>query len=164
MPKPLTQTPSSDDLKKFGWSVGGVFLLLGAVFLGLFLYNGGHVIKTSVCLSLGAFLVVMGTVPPLRNSGLMLSIYRGWLKLAAFLARYVGHYVGMAAFALIYWVLFTPVSLIMRIVRFDPLGLRKHGKASTYWHDREFPLSSNHYEKQFAIMEESSDGPKDDHS
>jgi hypothetical protein len=164
MQNPLTSTPSSDDLKKFGWSIGGVFLLLGAIFLCLFLFNGKHVVKSSVCLSVGAFLVVMGTVPPLRNSGLMLSVYRGWLKLAAFLARYVGHYVGLAVFALIYWVLFTPVSLVMRVVRFDPLGLRKHGKASTYWHDREFPLSSDHYEKQFAIMEEPSDGSKNDSS
>jgi hypothetical protein len=68
----------------------------------------------------------------------------------------------MAAFALIYWLLFTPGSLIGRLVGFDPLGLRKHGKADTYWHDRKFPLSSTHYEKQFAFTEDEADGSKND--
>jgi hypothetical protein len=158
--------PTSQELKKFGWTIGGIFLTLGILLLVAYLIRGrAHSgVFSALFIPLGALLIFLGSVPGLRESGLMLAIHRGWMALAAFLGKYVGHYVGMAVFTVIYWILFTPVSLIARLVGFDPLGLRKHRKADTYWRPREAALSSRHYEKQFDLgnhpeAEERSDGP-----
>ena len=158
-------TPTSQELKKFGWTIGGIFLVLGILLLVSFLIRGKthSGIFSALFIPFGALLILLGTVPGLRNSGLMRVIHRGWMGLAAFLGKYIGHYVGIAVFALIYWILFTPVSLVARLVGFDPLGLRKHRKVDSYWRPREAALSSDHYEKQFDLKhhpeaEESSDG------
>lgn len=166
--KPAPQKPilSSHELKKFGWTIGGIFLVLGGLlWLSFFIRGAVHSgVIAGLFTPLGALLVILGSIPSLRESGLMLAIHRGWMALAAFLGKYVGHYVGMAVFTLIYWILFTPVSFIARMVGFDPLGLRKHRQADTYWRPREAALSSRHYEKQFDLKhhpeaEEHSDGP-----
>lgn len=152
MKPPAYTPPTSEELKKFGWIVGGIFLFLGAVFLVFFLFvNGKHPIKAGICLSIGGLLVLLASIPPLRNGGLMRGIHRAWVKLAIFLGKYVGHYVGIAVFALLFFVIFTPVSFIARVVGFDPLGVRRHRRADSYWHRRHGALTSDHYEKQFPM-------------
>lgn len=139
---PLAKTPA--ELRKFGFQIGGIFL---AVCL-LFTWRKGWTHPVAlVAGALGVYLVAFAAIRP----SLLAGFNRYWWKLSGFLAKYVGHYVGMVFFTLIYWVLFTPVALIMRIVGFDPLGVRRHRKASTYWHERPHPLSSDHYERQFSV-------------
>jgi hypothetical protein len=152
-PASPVSTPTSQELKKFGWTIGGIFLVLGLLLLLSFLAKGKthSGIVAVLFLSFGALLVLLGSVPGLRESGAMRVIHRGWMGFAAFLGKYVGHYVGLAVFTLIYWILFTPVSLVARLVGFDPLGLRSHRKVDSYWRPREGALSSDHYEKQFDL-------------
>lgn len=158
-------TPTAQELKKFGWTIGSIFLVLGILLAISFRLNGkAHTgIFAGMFIPVGALLILLGSIPGLRESGLMRALYRGWMAFAAFLGKYVGHYVGLAVFTLIYWILFTPVSLIARLVGFDPLGLRSHRKVDSYWRRREGALSSDHYEKQFDLKqhpeaEDSSDG------
>lgn len=139
---PLPSTPQ--ELRRFGYQTGGIFLVIAALFLwrkGL----GNPVFVVTA--ALGAYLVLFALARP----ELLTGFSRFWWKLSDFLGRYVGHYVGLAFFTILYWILFAPVAIIMRIVGFDPLGLRRHKSASSYWHERPWPLSSDHYEHQFSI-------------
>jgi hypothetical protein len=129
------------ELRKFGWTVGGVFLVLTG-----FLVWRDHPILSTVTGVLSAYLLIFGTLAPTWLE----AFHNKWWKGALF----IGHYMGMVAFTIIYVVLFTPVSLIARVVGFDPLGLRTHRKAESYWHTREGALSSDHYEYQFARTED----------
>ncbi len=141
---PPNRTPSTpQELRKFGLQIGGIFLTLSA----LYLWRKGTGIISMATALLGAYLVVLGALKP----DLLAGFNRFWWKLSGFLARYVGHYVGLGFFTILYWILFAPVAVIMRIVGFDPLGLRRHKTAPTYWHERPWPLSSDHYEHQFSI-------------
>ncbi|MCB9770835.1 MAG: hypothetical protein H6752_21740 [Candidatus Omnitrophica bacterium] len=152
MQPPAYTPPTPDELKKFGFTVGGIFFFLGSVFLIFFLFvNQKHPIKAAIFLSIGCFLILMSAVPPLRTSGLMFAIHKGWLKLAAFLARYVGHYVGMAIFGILFFLVFFPFGFVARLFGFDPLGVRRYRQAESYWHPRERALTSDHYERQFPM-------------
>ncbi len=152
MQPPAYQVPTPLELKKFGFTVGGIFCFLGSVFLIFFLFvNQKHPIKATVCLSLGVFLILMAAIPPLRTSGLMFAIHKGWLKLAAFLAKYVGRYVGLGIFSILFFVVFFPFGFVARLFGFDPLGIRKHRHTESYWHPRERALTSDHYERQFPM-------------
>ncbi len=141
-PKRKPSTPR--ELRKFGYQIGGIFLAISALFLWR---KGTGSYTFMVTAVLGAYLVIFGAVRPEMLAG----FNRFWWKLSDFLGRYIGHYVGLAFFSILYWILFTPVSVIMRLVGFDPLGLRRHKNASSYWHERPWPLSSDHYEHQFSI-------------
>lgn len=136
--------PTIQELRKFGLQIGGIFLALSALFLWR---KGSGSLMFMITAILGTYLVVFGAVKP----GFLAGFNRFWWKLSEFLGRYVGHYVGLAFFSILYWILFAPVAVIMRIVGFDPLGLRRHKTAPTYWHERPWPLSSDHYEHQFSI-------------
>ncbi|MBK7497008.1 MAG: hypothetical protein IPI28_17035 [Candidatus Omnitrophica bacterium] len=109
--KPVT----TQELRKFGLQIGGIFLAI-ALFV-LWRKGAGHKVFMVTGL-LGVYLVGFGAALPDSLAG----FHRFWLKLADLLGRYVGHYVGMAFFSLLYWILFAPVAVIMRIVGFDPLG------------------------------------------
>jgi len=144
--------PTPQELKKFGFTVGGIFCFLGTVFLCFYLFvNQKHPIKATVFLSIGVFLIFLTAIPPLRTSGLMVAIHKGWIHLAIFLGKYVGRYVGIAIFAILFFVVFFPFGFVARLFGFDPLGVRKFKKADSYWHKRERALTSDHYERQFPM-------------
>jgi hypothetical protein len=148
MHTPANRQPATpEELRKFGCQIGGIFLVLGLVFLYSYLFREKGPLLMVICLGLGVYLVSFAVISPAMLAG----FNRFWWKLSDFLGRYVGHYVGMAFFTLLYWILFAPVALIMRVVGFDPLGMRSHRKAATYWHDRPRALSSDHYERQFSV-------------
>ncbi len=142
---PIKRTPPTiQELRKFGYQTGGIFLAISALFLWR---KGTGSYTFMVTAVLGAYLIIFGLVKPAFLAG----FNRFWWKLADFLGRYVGHYVGLVFFTILYWILFAPVAGIMRLVGFDPLGLHRHKNAASYWHKRHWPLSSDHYEHQFSI-------------
>lgn len=144
MAKHKTGPPSIQELRSFGRTIGLIFAALAGIY---FWRKGLSHFLTIIFAGLGGYLVIFSVVAPAMLTG----FHRFWWKLAEFLGKYVGHYVGMAFFTLMYWVLFAPVAIIFRLVGFDPLGLNRFKKADTYWHARPTALSSKHYEKQFAV-------------
>jgi hypothetical protein len=157
-PSPLKPL-SPQELRKFGYQIGGIFLVFGLIFAYSHFVRHKGPTAMAVCLALGTYLLVSASAAPASLAG----FHRFWTKLSELLANYVGHYVGMAFFTLLYWILFAPVALIMKIVGFDPLGTRKHRKAATYWHNRSTPLSSDHYERQFSIEKKDHEQEIDSH-
>jgi hypothetical protein len=107
--------------RKFGLTVGGAFLFLGAL-----LWWRAHTGAALIAAVLGAALVLGGLVLPAR----MGPIYRAWMGLALAISK-----VTTPLFmGLIYFLVLTPTGLIARLLGHRPL-VRSPSVAS-YWVSR----------------------------
>lgn len=90
---------------------------------------------------IGAFVAaVYYAIPPLQNR-----IFRGWL-----LAFYpLGFVISHVVLAAIWYLLFTPIALLRRLFAGDPLHRKPDPSAESYWIEREGPVDSSRYFKQF---------------
>ena len=104
--------------RKFGLLVGGTFLLFGTIS-----HWRGHTTAPLVMWTLGGFLAAGGLLIP----GKLGPVYRGWMRLGHALSK-----VTTPIFmGLIYYVVFTPVGVLMRLFGRHPL---KHkATAESYW-------------------------------
>ena len=125
------------ELRKFGLTVGGVFLLLGA--WSWFRHKPVH----PWLLGIGAALVLPGLVWPV----VLRWIYVGWMTLALLL----GHVVSTMILILFFYLLVTPVGLLARLVGKDFLNRKLEPGAASYWiiRERSKPPSPAEYEQQF---------------
>jgi hypothetical protein len=73
------------------------------------------------------------------------SIYRGWLWSVFPIGWVVSHVI----FALIFYLVFTPVGLLMRLFGYDPLRRRACPEASTYWIEKSPVSDPKSYFRQF---------------
>ena len=124
-------------LRKFGWVVGGVFLLLG----GWFLFR--HKPVGPYFAGAGGLLVALGAVIPqaLRH------VYLGWMALAFTL----GFIVTTVVLTLFFFLVVTPVGLIARCLGKDFLSQKLDPRSKSYWRIREpaAPKTAEQYEQQF---------------
>ena len=123
-------TPPSE--RNFGFTVGGVLLVLGAVRLGLRVWNAWPPTWDALSLSLlgvGLGLVVLGLVAPtcLRIPN------RLWFKFGLLLARIVNPVVLFVFYA----VCIVPIGVAMRLFGYDPLRLKPDPKAASHWQPHE---------------------------
>jgi hypothetical protein len=123
--------------RRFGLTVGGVFLALGLFFLWR-----DHATAGTVLAALGGTLVLGGLFVP-RWLG---PVERGWMAVAEILGAFWARVI--LGFA--YYVVFTPVGLIMRLAGRDPLDRRLRSDES-YWKKRptEPPPSRERYARQY---------------
>jgi hypothetical protein len=117
---PARLTPTEG--RKFGLTVGGAFVVLGAI-----LQWRGHPSASAVCLTGGAGLALAGLLAPAGLS----PVYRGWMGLAYLLSK-VTTPIFMGA---VYFLVITPMGLLMRLFGKDPLVHRAVN--NSYWHRRE---------------------------
>lgn len=112
---------TSAEGRNFAFPVGIAFGVLGAL-----LYWRGFMPGVWVTWTLGVFLLVAGFVVPSRLG----PVYRAWMSLALVISK-----VTTPIFmAVVYFLVLTPVSFIMRVVRYDPL--RRPNDPNTYWFER----------------------------
>ncbi len=78
-------------------------------------------------------------------SGLQLAIYRGWLYAVAPIGWVVSH----VLLAAIYYLLLTPIGLLMKVFGYDPMRRKMDRAASSYWVVREPKRDNSSYFKQF---------------
>lgn len=124
------------ELRRFGLTVGGVFLALG-----LFSAWRGHVTAPTVLGVVGGCLVVPALVWPV----ILRPVERGWMAVAAVL----GHVNARIILAAIYYLIVTPVGVVRRSIS-DPLQRRLGSEATTYWLRRDqAPGDPAGYRKQF---------------
>jgi hypothetical protein len=129
-------TPSTRELRKFGLTVGIAF----AVFGGISWWRG-HELPPRVLWTLAGLLIVPGLVAP----GLLGPVQRGWMKFAGVLA----HVNTRIILILMFYVVFTPIGLVMRLFR-DPLNRSLRNRDGTVWIKRETkPVEFARYEQQF---------------
>ena len=116
----------------------GVIFFIVFLILGLWpLKNSGN--PNLYIIGLAGIFLVLGIL----NSKILSPFNKAWIKLGEFL----GTIIAPIVMALIYFVVLTPISLIVRIFGKDLLELKFLKKKETYWIKRKKNLSS--MKKQF---------------
>jgi hypothetical protein len=125
---------STSELRKFGLLVGGAFLALAAVLF----WRQKPAVVVGTLGTVGALLFVLGGVAP-KALG---PIYVGWMRFAVLLSRITTPiFMGV-----IYFVLLTPIGLLMRAFGRHPL---RHARPGTAWVDRAPGARASSLERQF---------------
>jgi hypothetical protein len=120
--------------RKFGWTVGGVFAVLGALLLWRHRTATGAVFA-----SLGGALLLLAAAAP----GLLAAPHRGWLAFARVLGR-----VNSAVFLfLTYFLVLSPLGFFLRLFGRDELRRRGPAPATTWEPYPERNRDPKHYEK-----------------
>ena len=128
--------PSERDLRWFGLLLLVFFGLIG----GIWAWRSGS-LAGPTALWLGATLVcaIYYGIRPLRRP-----IYVGWM----YVVYPIGWTISHLLFATIYFLIMTPIGLIRRLWRRDPLERRFESEARTYWAERRNPEPSRYF-RQF---------------
>src|SRR5262249_2223822 len=110
-------------LRKFGLTVGGVFLVLA---LTLFLRHrrGAFMYAFS---GIGGGLVLGGALVP----ALLAPVERAWMAVAHVLG-WINTRILLTA---VFFVVFTPISLVLRLIGRDPLDRKRDKSRPSYWID-----------------------------
>lgn len=132
-----SREPSAGELRWFG----ALFVAFSAV-IGTVVYlrsddAGAAVAIVAVAGALAAFYYA---VPGVRRA-----LLRGWVVLTYPLG-WLGSHLVLAAF---YFLIFTPVALVMRLLRRDALQRRLERDRSTYWLERPTAPRANRYWHQY---------------
>jgi hypothetical protein len=107
---------------------------------GILFWRRGNV--ALIPLGIGLVLLVTGLLRP----GILRPVHKAWMILALALGFITSHLI----LAIIYYLVFTPLGLIMRSLRKDPLQRKYDQEAATYWTKKEKkPFSKTQYEKMF---------------
>ncbi len=129
------QQPTMKDLRQFGLLVGGVFAVIG---VWPVLFRGET--PRLWAMILGSLLVILGAVAPQS----LKQVYGGWMK--------VGHVLGSIntriILGIIYYLLITPMGLVMRLMGKDPMHRALTQGTDTYRVVRA-PRPRNHMRNQF---------------
>ncbi len=124
------------DLRKFGLMVGGVFAVLGLLFLWR------HKPHYPYFLWPGTVLVLLGAVLPRALKW----VYIAWMSIAFVLGFVMAHVI----LTLFFFLVITPTGLIARLTGKDFLRLKLDRTAPSYWIPREpKPKTPAEYERQF---------------
>ncbi len=129
-----TSSPAPRDLRRFALTLGAAFVVLAGV-----AWWRGRVGTAAVLGALGGALVVSG----LLVQGRLGPVYRGWMALALAISR-----VTTPVFmGLLYFGIFTPLGVAMRLLGRRPLVRRR--EASTFWVDRPAGARRSDLRRQF---------------
>ncbi len=119
-------------LRSFGWVVGAVLLGIAALVwwrrdwtaTGAVVWLGG----------IGAALVALGLAAP----ALLKPVYRIWMALAVVL----GFVMTRVILSIVFYLILTPIGLVLRLLGKDPLHRTLDPNAPSYWIEKEHPEAS----------------------
>ena len=124
------------ELKRFGITIFIALAILG----GLLLWREGGIGFLFWTIGI-AFLLVGVTKPEL-----LASTYRGWMRIAMWVGFVMTHLI----LALMFYCVFTPIGLVMRLMGRDPLHLKAPKGVDSYWVKRpSAQVQKERYEKMF---------------
>lgn len=138
----LNWKPNRRELRQFGAIFMGGFVLIG---LAKYLWPFERFISKNE--TLGLWLIGIGIVVGaigLTGSRFALPLYWAWLGIAYVL----GNIMSRVIMGAIFYLLFTPMSILGSLLGRDKLQLKKP-KTDSYWLAVEFPTAVEDYEKQF---------------
>ncbi len=104
------------ELRKFGFLIGGIFLLCG--FFNIFHF-------TVSFFYLGLLVIVLALVWPASLD----IFYRVWMSLGTILGFFISHII----LIFLYCCIITPVGYIMRLLKQDPIDKNIEKNLKTYW-------------------------------
>src|SRR3989344_4718326 len=125
---------SKTDLRKFGYTIGIAFVLLG----GYFLWRGKSF--ALYVLSLAAILLLFGFMAPTW----LKPIQKAWMTLALLL----GWVMTRVILAIVFYLVITPIGLVLRLTGKDFMNRSFPGKEASYWLDHAERVKED-YERQF---------------
>ena len=126
------QLPSN---KKFGYFFSGIFLIVSLYFLYSGRFSTGYIFVTL------AILFILITI---IKADFLLPLNKLWMYFGFFL----GIIISPIVLGIIFFGLFTPYSLVMRLMGRDELRLRKTNKKS-YWIIRSKSSPQTNFKQQF---------------
>jgi hypothetical protein len=129
----LDQSPKA--LRSFGFLVGSVFLLLGALFVWRHRGAGWPFV------SIGAVLVVAGAAIPKALQW----VHAFWMMIAVML----GWVVTRILLTIVFFLVVTPVGLLQRVFGKRAIEVDFRASAASYWQARTARPAPEEYEKQF---------------
>ena len=116
----------------------GVLFFIVFLILGIWPLTKGNIINVYFVIIAAVFLIL-----GFLNSNLLTPLNKGWIKFGEIL----GLFIAPIIMALVYFIILTPISLIVRVFGKDLLGLKFNKKIDTYWIKRLKNLGS--MDKQF---------------
>ena len=123
--------------KRFGRQMGLVLVALA----GLGFWRDWPSFLSVSFLTLGAVHLILAVIAP----GLLTRFNRFWMSLG----YYFGKVFAPIEMAIIFFLMFTPIALVMRLLRRDSLLIRKN-KVNSYWKVRETPqISADSFRNQY---------------
>ena len=131
----VTQAATQKQLRQFGCMVGTALILVG----GWQLYGQIHSIARIGLWSVGGFLVLSGLLMPKT----LVPVYKIWMGLATVL----GWINTRILLGLIFYLIFTPIGLVMRLSGRDSLTQRIDRAANSYWVDKSSILLEKHSQR-----------------
>ena len=129
------QQPSTKDLRQFGLLVGGVFAIIG---LWPIVFRSES--PRLWAMILGSLLIVLGVIAPQS----LKQVYGGWMKVG----QVLGSINTKIILAIIYYLLITPMGLVMRLMGKDPMHRALAQGTDTYRIVRT-PRPRQHMRNQF---------------
>lgn len=111
--------------RSFGLTVGGILLAIGLV--RLFVFDAGTT-STIALMAPGALLVLLALIRP----ALLGPLNTAWAKLGLLLARIVNPII----MGLMYFLIFVPLGLAMKLCGRDALRMKRPVGQDTYWIER----------------------------
>ena len=125
-----------EDLRSFGVIIGIILLLVA----GFLFYREKESFQTLLYIA-GAF-IGFGLIIPI----ILKPIYIVWMTFAVVL----GWFMTRVILSLLFYVIITPIGLVLRIFGKDFLELKKQAIQGSYWNQRDSNIEQNqNYEKQF---------------
>jgi len=109
----------------------GILFFIVFLILGIWPIKNGH--NPNFFLIIISFIfLILGLI----NSRILSPLNKGWVKFGEFL----GIIIAPVIMALVYFLILTPVSLLVRVFGKDLLGLKFSKKQKTYWVERKKKL------------------------
>jgi len=131
----LGREPTARELRIFGWLSAAVFGTLGALAASA----GNWVVAATIWAVVAAVTAAYFALPTVRRP-----LYKLWMALVSPIGWTVSHLV----LAGIYYGMLTPLGLLLRIVRRDPMRRKLDRDAVSYWVPSEKPGPADYF-KQF---------------
>lgn len=132
--------PDAKALRGFGWAMLIGFGIIGALKLAGWPLEQ-NMIFANICF--GIALIAGGS--GLAGSKVALPFYYVWMAIG----WVMGNIMTRILFAIFYYLLITPMGLIMRLFGRDKLLLRKKPDATTYWQDHRKYDHERDYQRQY---------------
>ena len=133
----VNMKPSRRDLNWFGVIMLAVFGLVGAA---VFFKAGALAAAGTVWAVGGAVVAMYYAVRALR-----LPVYLGWM----FLVSPIGWTVSHLVLIVVYYLVLTPIGLVMRLVGRDPMTRKLDREAETYWIEHDPSAGRSRYFRQY---------------
>jgi hypothetical protein len=133
----INRDPTPRELRWFGVLFAIFFAIVGVIAIWRFSAPRAAVGIWSVA---GVIVLVYAVAPPVRRP-----LYLGWM----YAAFPIGWTVSHTILALAYYLVFTPIGLIMRLVGRDPMERKFRPDQASYWVEHRPWGAASRYFKQF---------------